>query len=306
MSERLQGVFAAVLTPFDDTLAPDAAGLIRHCRWLLRHGCDGLAVLGTTGEANSLTVDERVGLIEALAGADIPGRALLPGTGCCAIPDTVQLTRTALAAGAAGVLMLPPFYYKSVTADGLFAAFAETIEGVGDDRLRVFLYHFPQMSGVPIPITVIERLRARYGAVIAGVKDSSGDFANMQAMLAAIPELAVFTGADELLLPLLESGGAGCITGLSNITSPLAADVFAAWRRGDHARAARLQARLTALRQAVLAYPLTAALKAILSDHTGEPVWNTVRPPLSAVDAAGLAALVSALDRLGYAPAAIA
>ena len=134
----LGGVFAAVLTPLDAALAPDHAALARHCRWLLANGCDGLAVLGTTGEANAFSVDERLAILEGLAEAGIPAGALLPGTGCCAVPDTVALTRRALELGAAGVLMLPPFYYKKVSDDGLFAAYSEVIERVGDARLRVY------------------------------------------------------------------------------------------------------------------------------------------------------------------------
>lgn len=297
----LSGVFAAVLTPFDAGLDPDIDTFVNHCRWLLRGGCTGLVVGGTTGEANSMTVDERVRMIEALSAAGITGGQMIAGTGCCAIADTVRLTRAAIAAGAGAVLMLPPFYYKAVTDEGLCAAFAETIDRVGDSRLRILLYHFPQMSGVPIPIAVVDRLRARFGAVIAGVKDSSGDLANMEALLAAIPELAVFTGSDELLLPLLRGGGAGAITGLSNIAAPLAAEVMAAFRAGDGPRAVAAQARLSNLRQAFLGHPLIAALKAVLAEHTGHPAWRRLRPPLLPLDSASERALASALAGIEFA-----
>src|SRR5512134_486528 len=201
--DRPAGVFAAVLTPFDQDGAPDAAALALHCRWLLSNGCDGLSVLGTTGEGASLSVDERIGVLERLITDGIPARVLLPGTGCCAVPDTVRLTARAVHLGVPGVLMVPPFYYKNVSEDGLFAAFSEVIERVGDDRLRVYLYHFPQMSAVPLTATVIERLLARYPDTVAGMKDSSGEFANMADIVRRFPGFGVFSGSDELLLPLL-------------------------------------------------------------------------------------------------------
>src|SRR6266545_1611608 len=172
--DRPAGVFAAVLTPFDDTGAPDSATLALHCRWLLTNGCDGLSILGTTGEGNSLTVDERLRLMEKLVEDGIPAQVLLPGTGCCAVPDSVRLTARAVHLGVSGVLLLPPFYYKSVSEEGVFAAIGEVIERVGDPRLRVYLYHFPQMTAVPFGPALIERLRARYPDTIAGMKDSSG------------------------------------------------------------------------------------------------------------------------------------
>lgn len=304
MLQPLQGVFAAVLTPFDAELAPDLAALANHCQWLLDNGCDGLAVLGTTGEANSLSVEERLNLIDDLAFAGIPGQTLIIGTGCCAIPDTVRLTRAALTIGAIAVLMLPPFYYKPVTDDGLFAAFAETIERVADRRLRVVLYHFPQLSGVPLPLTVIERLCAQYGPIIAGVKDSSGDLNNMQAIRRAVPELRVFTGADELLLPLLRSGGAGCITGLANIAAPLAAAVITATMAGTDGEAMAAQARLTALRKTFAPYSLIAALKAVLAADGDPRTWQALRPPLVPLDAAARAALFTSVKRLGLSLAA--
>ena len=177
--DRPAGVFAAVLTPFDEIGAPNSAALALHCRWLLSNGCDGLSVFGTTGEGNSLSVDERAGLLERLVSDGIPAQVLLPATGCCAIPDTVRLTERAVHLGVPGTLMLPPFYYKNPSEDGVFAAFAEVIERVGDGRLRVYLYHFPQMSGVSLTPALIERLLARYPDSVAGMKDSSGDLANM-------------------------------------------------------------------------------------------------------------------------------
>lgn len=300
----LSGVFAAALTPFDDRLEPDPALLVRHCRWLLANGCDGLAVLGTTGEANSLSVDERLALLAALAEAGIPGDALLPGTGCCAIPDTVRLTRKALEIGAAGVLMLPPFYYKAVTDEGVFAAYAEVIERIGDARLKVVLYHFPQLSGVSIGVALIERLLARYPRTIAGLKDSSGELGGMLECVRRFPGFSVFSGSDEFLLPLLDGGGAGCITAVCNVAGLLAADVVVSWRHGDWAGAARGQERLNDVRRVLSAYPLSAALKEVMARHTGDARWRTVRPPLERLAADDAEQLAADLARLGFAPPA--
>lgn len=293
----LKGVFSAALTPLDADLDVDVGALVRHARWLLDHGCDGLAVLGTTGEANSLTVEERLAILDALGQSGIPGRALLPGTGCCAIPDTVRLTRRALAIGAAGVLALPPFYYKNVSDDGVYASFARVIEGVGDERLRLYLYHFPKMSMVPIGHGVIERLLKDFGPVVAGMKDSSGELDNMTSVARAFPGFAVFAGWDHLMLPLLKAGGAGCITAAANIAAPLSAQVYAGWRTGDVTAA---QARLEAVRHAISAHQQTAALKAVLARATGDPAWANVRPPLVPLGAAERGALFAALDATGY------
>ncbi len=299
------GVFAAVLTPLAADGRPDVVRMAGHCRWLLANGCDGLSVLGTTGEANSFSVEERMELLHGLTEAGIPGTALLPGTGCCALPDSVRLTRAALAAGAPRCLMLPPFYYKSVTDDGLFAAFAEIIERVGDGRLRLYLYHFPQMAGVPIGPALIERLLNAYPGTIAGMKDSSGDLDAMLDCVRAFPGFAVLSGSDECLLPLLRAGGAGCITAVVNVAAPLAAAVLAAFRSGDAAEAEATQARLTAVRRAISAYPLTAALKEIMARQTDDDGWRRIRPPLTPLAAAAAGALAAALGRLDFQPPAV-
>src|SRR5712691_8117747 len=180
---RLTGVLAPVLTPFRPDLSPDPARFTRHCRWLLSQGCAGLAVFGTTSEANSLSVEEREALLDELLGAGIDPAKLMPGTGCCALTDTVRLTRSAVRAGCTAVLVLPPFYYKGVSDEGIFRSFAAMIERVGDPRLRVYLYHIPQVAQVGFSVKLVERLLAAYPGTIAGMKDSSGDWTNTKAML---------------------------------------------------------------------------------------------------------------------------
>src|SRR3954462_7212399 len=215
----MQGVLAPVLTPFDRELNPDPAKFARFCRSLLEQGCSALAPFGTTSEANSLSLDERERLLDALLESGIPAEKLMPGTGCAALPDTVRLSRKAARAGCAGVLMLPPFYYKNVGEEGLFRSYAQVIDRVGDPRLRVYLYHIPQVSHVPVSMRVIERLLAAYPGVVVGIKDSSGDFENSRAMLRAFPGFEVFVGTEKFLLANLREGGAGSITATANVNA---------------------------------------------------------------------------------------
>ena len=242
-------------------------------------------------------------LLDHLVGNGVPAAVLMPGTGCAAFTDTVSLTAHACKLGVGGCLVLPPFYYKGVSDDGLFAAYAEVIERVGDPRLRVYLYHFPQMTAVPLSIPLIERLSARYPQTVVGMKDSSGDLANMLAAVRAVPGFAVFSGADELLLPLLDGGGAGCITACCNVASPLAQSVFTAWRNGDKANAVAVQQTLSEVRRIISAYPLSAALKGLLAVLSGQADWNRLRPPLVALDEPTLAALADALRAVPFVPA---
>jgi len=183
----MQGVLAPVLTPFDRNLNPDPARFARFCRSLLEQGCDALAPFGTTSEANSLSLDERERLLDALLESGIPAQKLMPGTGCAALPDTARLSRKAARAGCAGVLMLPPFYYKNLTEEGLYRSYALAIDRTAESRLRVYLYHIPQVSQVPITLRLIERLLRSHPRMVVGIKDSSGDFANTRAMLRAFP-----------------------------------------------------------------------------------------------------------------------
>ena len=290
-----RGVFSAALTPMDADLAPDHAAFVAHAKRLLEQGCDGIAMLGTTGEANSFTVAERQALLEATVAGGIAPDRLLPGTGVVALPDTVALTRHALSLGVTTVVMLPPFYYKGVSEEGVFAAYSHVVERIGDARLRIVLYHIPPMSAVPIGFGVIERLRARYPGTFTGIKDSSGDFANMQALVAAFPGLSVLAGADPLMLPLLKVGGAGCITATSNLVAADLAFVFR--HHADPARAAEVeaaQARIVAARNRASRFPQIASLKLLLAERTGQPGWHRLRPPLLPLTQAEAEALRSA------------
>ncbi len=293
----LKGIIPAVLTPLKADGAPDTAKLAAYCRWLLQRGSDGLGIFGTTGEANSFTVAERVRTLEALAEAGIPGDAMMPGTGACAVADTVELTRAALKAGAAGALMLPAFYYKNTDDEGMTAFFSEVIEKIGDARLKVYLYHFPQMSGVPVTFGVIERLLKAYPDTVVGMKDSSGDFENMRRAAREFPGFAVFPGADHLLYPMLKEGGVGAITACANISSDLSAEVYRGFLAGRDVTAAH--EKLSAARIAMSKFPYPPALKAIMAEITGDESWARVRAPLRALTAAERAEQMKALAGIG-------
>jgi 4-hydroxy-tetrahydrodipicolinate synthase len=279
-----EGVLAAVLTPMDGDLAPDHASFCAHCHRLLAAGCHGLSIFGTTGEANSLSAGERLAAFEALLEGGVPADALLPGTGSCALTDTVRLSRAALEAGTAGVLVLPPFYYKGVGDEGLFRFFAEIIERIGDDRLRLYLYHIPQMTGIDLGLPLISRLIDAYPGAIAGTKDSSGDRERITSLCRAFPDFSVLAGTEALLLETLRNGGSGCISATTNVTSRLARQVYDAHIAGKDDEAQALQEYLSALRASIETYPMIPALKALMADFTGERAWRNLRPPLSELD----------------------
>jgi 4-hydroxy-tetrahydrodipicolinate synthase len=293
-ARKLAGVLAPVLTPFHDDLAPDGPRLVRHCRWLLAHGCAGLSPFGTTSEANSLSVEEREELLDAILEGGIPADRLVPGTGCCALPDTVRLTSGAVRRGCAGVLALPPFYYKAVSDEGLFRSFAEVIERVGDDRLRVYLYHIPPVAQVGIGPKLVERLLRAYPRTIAGMKDSSGDFANTKTMidLFAKDGFDVFVGSERFLLGGLRAGGVGCITATGNVNAPAIDRLYREWRSPE---ADQLQESLNGLRGAIEKLPVIPALKAVVAHHAADPAWLGVRPPLVPLAPAQRDALVADL-----------
>jgi 4-hydroxy-tetrahydrodipicolinate synthase len=295
---RIRGVLAPVLTPFTADLRPDATRLAQLCRWLLAQDV-GLALFGTTSEANSMSVSEKLALLDGLLDAGIPAARMMPGTGCCAIPDTVLLTRRAVETGCAGVLMLPPFYYKGVSDDGLFASYAEVIDRVGDARARIYLYHIPPVSQVPISLALIERLLARYPQTIAGVKDSSGDFDNMRAMMERFGSSGfdVFSGNESFLLAILRGGGAGCISATANVNAPAIAQLAREW---SSANADAQQASLERVRAVFQRFPVIPALKAAVAHFARDDRWARLRPPLCSLTSAQRDECVAALRAIGF------
>ena len=264
------GVWAPVLTPFDHTLAPDPVRLVALCRKLAGEGL-GLAPFGTTGEGHSLAVDEKLALLDHLAESGLDLAKVMPGIGACALTDTQRLAAHATRLGCGAVLTLPPFYDKEAGEDGLFRFFAELIERVGDARLRLVLYHFPRQSGVPITLGLIARLLARYPGIVAGIKDSSGDFDHAIGLVRAFPGFPVLSGTAARLAEVRAQGGAGCVSGHANLVG---AAILAVWRGEDDG------GKLAELRAKLAGRPLVPTLKALLAGDLGDPEWRITRPPL--------------------------
>ena len=279
VQKRIEGVLSPVITPFRKDLSPDVDRFVRHCKWLMKSGCAGLAVFGTNSEANSMAVEEKLELLDALVKGGVPAASLMPGTGHCALTDSVKMTREAVRMGCGGVLMLPPFYYKGVSDEGLFRNFSEVIERVGDERLRLYLYHIPPVSNVPITLELIERLLTRYPGIVAGAKDSSGDWSNTKAMLDRFKDRGfdVFPGSEMFLLDGLRAGGKGCITATGNVNPGPIANVFRNWKSAE---ADKLQEGINVTRKIMQKVPMIPALKAVTAHFANDPAWKTVRPPL--------------------------
>jgi 4-hydroxy-tetrahydrodipicolinate synthase len=297
----ISGIYCASATPVNADLSPDLGAFTAHAKALIADGCDGIALLGTTGEANSFSLTERKTILEAAVGA-VGAARLMPGTGVNALPETIDLTRHALSLGVTRVVMLPPSYYKGVSDEGLFRAYAQVIETVADNRLQVVLYHIPQVSGVPISHDLIERLVAAFPQTVVGIKDSAGKIENMQAMIARFPGFSVLAGADPLLLPLMGMGGAGCITATSNLVADSLATVYrhhADLSRKPDVEAA--QARINAFRDLSNSYTQIPAIKAMVAYRHGAALWTRTRPPLVGLSSKELVDLKQRLGAIGAA-----
>jgi 4-hydroxy-tetrahydrodipicolinate synthase len=292
----VRGVWCATLTPVRPDGAVDAPRLIAHVRALLASGVDGVALFGTTGEGQSFSAAERRAGLEALIAGGIDPTRILAGTGCAALPETIELTRHAVACGCAGALVLPPFFFKDVGADGVFASFARVIDEVADERLRMYLYHIPQVSGVAIPHASIARLREAYPSVVAGVKDSQCDLDHSLRLLAAFPELSIFVGFEPHLPTVLAAGGAGTICGIANLYPGLIRRLYDQAREPEHRQDLASVERFIA---ALEAYPLFPAFKALQAELTGDPAWNTLRLPLVPLEARTRAAWLAAVAACG-------
>jgi len=291
------GVNAAVLTGYHADLSLDLDRMAAHSRWLLANGCNGLGILGTTGEANSLGISERIAVMEGLVERGIPAATLLPGCGTTAIPDTVLLTKRAASLGVRGVLLLPPFFYKNPSDDGLFAYYSEVAQRVGGG-IKLYFYHFPAQSAVPIGLALIERLLKAYPGTFKGIKDSTGDWANTKSYADAFARdgFEVYCGDDSLLHATLNNNGAGCITAAANVGCAVSQMVYRNWNNAEGERA---QVALSAIRRAVTSVPLIPALKSLVARNTGNADWTIIRPPHLKLGAAQESQLFAAFDASG-------
>ena len=296
-SNRFRGVLVPVVTPFDADLQADHARFSQFCRYLLDEGADGLAIFGTTSEANSMSGDERMALLDRLVEAGTPADKLMPGCGATSFSEAVRLTRHAMEHGCGGVLMLPPFYYKGVSDDGLFAFFSETIQRIGSDALKIYLYHIPPVAQVAFSHDLIERLISSYPGTVVGIKDSSGDWSNTKALLDRFPGFDVFAGSEVFLLDTLRAGGTGCITATGSVHVRQIRKIYETWQTAE---ADELQAFATAVRKTIQDYPVIPAVKSLIAHYNDDPVWSRVRPPLDELDSERSTLLVSRLEKLGF------
>ncbi|MEJ0012468.1 MAG: dihydrodipicolinate synthase family protein [Bauldia sp.] len=286
----LTGLWPPAATPFNETGAVDTTRLVAHGRAMIADGAKGLAILGTTSEANSLGLDERRRVIDACVASGIAASQLLPGTGSASLADAIALTRHAAALGSAGVLLLPPFYYKGVTDAGVFAFIAKLIEGCGAQVPRVLLYHIPQQTAVGFSLELIAKLIAAFPGVVVGMKDSSGDFPRIKGIIEAFPGFAVFPGAETHAVAAMAAGAVGCISATANINARAIATLVREWQAPD---AGRRQDDVNAVRRAAEARGLISSVKVVLAERYRDPAWRSVRPPLLPLDEAGRAALLA-------------
>lgn len=285
-------LFVPAITPFKPDLSVDTERLIRHAKTLLADGAHGLAPFGTTSEANSMSVAERITALEALIASGVPASKLIPGTGCSALPDSITLTQHAVSQGCLGVLVLPPFYYKGVTDEGVFDNFARIIDGVADNRLKLYLYHIPQMAGVPITLTLIERLMKAYPGVVAGLKDSSGNWDNTHALIKAFPEIATYSASEALLQKNVAAGGAGCISASANVQP---GNIVALINALGTSREVAFAEGVAAVRKIFESLPLIPSIKAAIAARYKDDGFRIVRPPFVALAAEHDARIAEAL-----------
>ncbi|MBV1695763.1 MAG: dihydrodipicolinate synthase family protein [Hyphomicrobiales bacterium] len=293
-TRTFSGVIAPLITPFGADGAPDADRFIDHADWLLSNGCEALAPFGTTSEANSLGLDERMELLDELVDAGIEPTDLMPGTGTCSLVDTIELTQHAIDLDCAGCLMLPPFYYKAPSEEGLYRYFSEVIDGVGSDELKVYLYHIPPVAQVGFSLPLIGRLVKAFPGVVVGLKDSSGDWANTKAILEAHPDLEIFPGSEAFLLDGLRAGAAGVISATANVNPAAMQAVVAAWQSDA---ADGLQQKITGVRKVIQARSMIPLVKALVAHYRDDRQWAAVRPPLEELPQSEVVAAIAALEQ---------
>ena len=294
---RFSGVLTPVIMPYKTDYSPDADRLIKQCKWMLSQRV-GLAIFGTNSEGNSLSAGEKIELMDRLVRAGINPKKMMPGTGCCALTETVKLTTHAISLGCRGVLMLPPFFYKNVSDEGLYATYAEVIQRVGSSKLKIYLYHIPPVANVPISLDLIERLVRNYPSTVVGIKDSSGDWNNTKAMLERQwDDFRVFVGSETFLLANMQNGGSGCISATANVNPAAIHELFSNWQSE---KADDLQAELNEVRNTFSNFPLIPALKQCVAHYAEDPDWARLRPPLLSLSSSQNLDLIEKLKVLDF------
>lgn len=297
-ASTLPAVLSPVITPFNAQSQPDLPRLVKHCQWLQSHRV-GLAVFGTNSEANSMSVRQKRIVLEGLTTAGLPGAQMMPGTGACAVEDAVELSKAAVQAGAAGVLMLPPFYYKGVSDDGLFAYYSDVIQGVGDARLKIYVYNIPPVSQVGLSLSLLERLTKHYPSTVIGIKDSSGDWGYTESVLRAlVPSgFRVYAGNETFLLKTLALGGVGCISATANVHPGPMSELA---NHPNVIDAEAKQARLDQVRALFQKFPMMAAMKTTLANALGDREWERLLPPLVPLTSDQRSALERGLQEIDF------
>ncbi len=289
-----KGVYVAALTPMNQDLDVDNELLVKHCKSLLDRGAQGLAILGTTGEANSFSIRERKQILEVLKNSGVPADLLMVGTGCCSAIDTIDLSKHALDLGVKNILLLPPFYYKQINDAGLFDYFKMVINKIADPDLQIYLYHFPKMTGVSFSMDLVDKLISLYPKNIVGMKDSSGDVNHMRDICSQFPGFRLFAGTERYLLQVLQMGGAGCISATANVTIKDCVALYDMWPSKN---AGELQEQLSKQRDKFEGMPFVGILKQYIAHTTENHQWLNLRPPNSLVNQASLEYVLAELNR---------
>ena len=297
VDKKFSGVLTPVIMPYQADYEADTNRLIRQCKWMLTQNV-GLAVFGTNSEGNSLSIEEKIEILDRLVDAGIKPKTLMPGTGCCAFTDTVRLSAHATSLGCGGVLMLPPFFYKNVSDDGLYETYSEIIQRVGSSDLHIYLYHIPPVANISISHNLIERLIRDFPNTVVGIKDSSGDWENTKGMLEREwDDFRVFVGSETFLLANMRNGGSGCISATANVNPAAIYDLFVNWQS---ANAQVMQFELNEIRNTFAQFPVIPALKQCVAHYANDPEWARLRPPLLALSNSEKSDLVTALEALEF------
>ena len=291
-------VLSPVLTPFNVDGSPNAKKLLRQCQWLQSHGV-GQAVFGTNSEANSMSARQKIMVLEELIDGGLNPNNVMPGTGACSVDDAVMMTRAAVNADCAGVLMLPPFYYKDVSDDGLFAFYADVIEKISDAKLKIYVYNIPPVTKIGLSLSLLERLVMAYPNTVIGMKDSSGDWPYTESVIKALSGsgFRVYAGSEVFLLRTLKAGGVGCISATANVNPKAIAQLAVRWQE---AGADVLQESLSAVRAIFAQFPMIPGMKAAIAHYSGDPNWLRVRPPLLSLSAEQQNKLVHELQKINF------